>query len=307
MYLFTNLRNRRIALLISLTVVLLSPSALAETQVVILGTRTPVPDWERSGPSTAVIYDGEAYVFDAGGGMVQRAIEASKTLGIEALYPTNIKHLFFTHLHSDHILDYPELVATYWWRRTERLHVYGPKGTRRMTRGYYKFIAADIHIRTSGNQPVVDETMYRTRVHEYRCAGWQVQDGDVLIEAFEVSHGSAEPAFGYKITTPDKTIVISGDTCYNENVVEMATGVDILIHEVANEAGWSRLPEEWQEYHHAGHTLSSEVAEVANLAQPGLLILTHILFYSAPVESTLDEVKALYNGPVVLPDDLDVF
>ena len=89
----------------------------ADTEVVLLGTGTPVPDADRAGPSTAVVYNGEAYVFDAGAGMVRRAIEAAQKKGIEALYPTNIKHLFITHLHSDHVLDYSVLASTYWWRR----------------------------------------------------------------------------------------------------------------------------------------------------------------------------------------------
>lgn len=109
--------------------------AQAETRVILLGTGTPVPDAERSGPGLAVIYDGEAYLFDAGGGMVQRAIQAWQTMDAEELYPTNIKYLFISHLHSDHTLDYPELAATYWWRRTEKLNAYGPVGLQAMTDG----------------------------------------------------------------------------------------------------------------------------------------------------------------------------
>lgn len=279
----------------------------AQTDVVILGTGTPVPDSDRSGPSTAVIYNGEAYVFDAGGGMVQRAIEAAQKKGIKALYPTNIKHLFLTHLHSDHVLDYAELAQTYWWRRTEQLNAYGPTGIKAMTDGYYAMMATDIAQRTNGNQPVKHPTFYQVKVKEYDKGGWVFRDGDVTIEAFDVSHGSITPAFGYKITTPDKVVVISGDTRYDESLAKIAKGADVLVHEVICEAGWSKLPEFWRNYHAKAHTRTSELAKLASIARPGVLVLTHILHYSAPIESTLTEVQKGYDGKVVLANDLDIF
>lgn len=282
-------------------------TAQAETQVVMLGTGTPVPDADHSGPSTAVIYNGEAYLFDIGPGAVRSAIVAAQKKGIDALYPTKIKRLFITHLHSDHILDYPELASTYWWRRTDHISVWGPSGLNGMTQGYYDMLKRDIELRTTGLNPVKDPTGYQYTTHEYDQGGWTVNDGDVTVEAFEVEHGDIEPAFGYRITTPDKTIVISGDTRYSEKLVEMAKGADILVHEVICEEGWSKLPENWQHYHAEAHSKTSVVARVANEAKPGLLVLTHVLHYSAPRENTLDEVKAQYDGKVVLAQDLDIY
>lgn len=63
-------------------------AAQAETRLIMLGTGTLVPDATRSGPKLAVIHGGEAYLFDAGGGMVQRAIEAWQSQGVDELYPT---------------------------------------------------------------------------------------------------------------------------------------------------------------------------------------------------------------------------
>ncbi|NVK44536.1 MAG: MBL fold metallo-hydrolase [Oceanospirillaceae bacterium] len=279
----------------------------AETEVVLLGTGTPVPDADRSGPATAVVYNGEAYVFDAGAGMVRRAIEAAQKKGIEALYPTNIKHLFITHLHSDHVLDYSVLASTYWWRREAQLNAYGPTGLNAMTQGYYDMLQRDIELRTSGLQPVKHPTFYQVKTQEFDKGGWKIQDGDVTVEAFDVNHGDIEPSFAFRVTTPDKTIVISGDTTYSEALAEIAKGADILVHEVISEAGWSKLPENWQHYHAAAHTRTSELAKLANQARPKLLVLTHILHYSAPIETALTEVQAAYDGKVVLGNDLDVF
>lgn len=283
-----------------------TPTA-AQTRVILLGTGTPIPNAERSGPGLAVISGGEAYVFDAGGGMVQRAIEAWQTMDVEELYPTHIKHLFISHLHSDHTLDYPELAATFWWRRTDKLNAYGPAGLQAMTEGYYAMQATDIALRTGGNQPVKDPTLYKVNVNEIAGDGVVFNNGAVSVEAFSVKHGSIHPAYGYKILTPDKSIVFSGDTSYSETLARKAKGVDVLVHEVISEEGWKALTPDWQAYHRSAHTLTSELARIAREAQPGVLVLTHILHYGAPIETAKSEIEALYDGKVVLGNDLDEF
>ncbi len=286
---------------------LLAAQASAETRVVMLGTGTPVPDADRAGQSVAVVYNNEAYVFDLGGGAVQNAISAAQNKGIKALSPTRINHVFFTHLHSDHIEDYPELLAAYWWRRENRMHVYGPPGTKAMSQGVYDFLAPDVRARMIGNQPIADEEGYKARVTEFSEGGTVLEKPGIRVEAFSISHGALERAFGYKITTSDETIVISGDTAYDPAIAKQAEGADILIHEVISEAGLSELSDFWQNYHHAAHTTSTEVAKLARQAQPGLVVLVHNLFYGAPETSTLREVRAVYDGEVVLADDLDVY
>ncbi|WP_243977875.1 MBL fold metallo-hydrolase [Vibrio natriegens] len=286
---------------------LLSVSASAKTDVILLGTGTPVPDADRSGPSTAIVYNDTAFIFDAGGGMVQKAIEAAQKKGIKALYPTNIKHVFITHLHSDHILDISELAATYWWRRDDKVSLYGPVGTEKFVTGYYDMLSVDIGLRTSGKQPLKDPTNYQMNVTEYTESNTVYDQDGVKIEAFTVPHGDIRPAFGYKVTTPDKVVVISGDTAYSDKMIEIAKGADVLVHEVISEQGLSKLSEFWQKYHSTSHTRTSELAKIASEAKPKLLVLSHILHYSAPIESVLEEIQASYDGEVVLGNDLDIF
>ena len=302
--------NKVISILAISTVTLLAGTpALSETQVVILGTGTPVPDHTRAGAGVAIVYEGQAYIFDVGGGVVQRAIEASSHLGIPALFPTNIQHVFITHLHSDHMLDLVELVWTLWWRRTSQISVWGPAGLEFAAKGMYEMMNADITIRSSsspGSSPVVNPGFYRiipTEIEE----GTIFTNGGITIEAFTVAHGNISPAFGYRITTPDKVVVISGDTSYSEKLIEMAKGADVLVHEVISNEGVSELSEDWQLYHSRSHTVTNELARVATEARPDLLVLYHVLFYGAPVETVLTEVQALYDGEVVLANDLDVF
>ena len=142
---------------------------------------------------------------------------------------------------------------------------------------------------------------------EHGDGGFVVEDGDVKIEAFDVPHGDIKPAFGYRITTPDKVVVISGDTNYSEKLAEMAKGADILVHEVICQAGLDGLSQFWQDYHNHAHTTTGELARIANAAKPGKLLLTHLLLYGQPVEQVLKEIRAEYPGEVVAANDLDTF
>jgi ribonuclease BN (tRNA processing enzyme) len=277
-----------------------------ETQVVVLGTGTPVPDAHRAGPSIAVIHKGEAYVFDIGGGVVQNAITARYKYDIPSLYPSQICCVFISHLHSDHTLDYVELAFTLWWRRREGLFAWGPVGLRDMTEKMYEMMAADTAIRTSGINPVQNPDGYQIDVTEI-AEGIIFQKDDLTVEAFDVDHGDIKPAFGFRITTDDKSIVISGDTAYSEKVLEKARGVDLLFHEVFSDSGLGNTSEFWQSYHKKHHTSASDLGRLASEAKPGLLVLYHGLFYGVPEDRIVDEVRSTYDGKVVLANDLDLF
>jgi len=277
-----------------------------KTQVVVLGTGTPLPDAHRAGPSIAVIHKGEAYLFDVGAGAIHNAIIARYKYDIPSLYPNQICCVFFTHMHSDHTMDYAELAFTLWWRRTRKLSAFGPIGLESMNEGMVAMMATDIAIRTSGTQPVPSPDGYKVDVTEI-SEGVVFRKGDLTIEAFEVSHGNTKPAYGYRITTEDKTLVISGDTAHSEKLLEMSRGVDLLFHEVISDSGLAKTPDFWQAYHKRSHTLASELGKLATEARPKMLVLYHGLYYGVPETVVVDEVRANYEGDVVLANDLDSF
>lgn len=297
------------AIFAALATLFLQPAfARGETQVIILGTGTPVPEADRTGPGVAVITNGEAYVFDAGGGMVKRAVQAAQRYKIPELNPQDIDYLFLTHLHSDHIHDVSELASARWWARRQRLSIYGPKGLDDYVEHMNAMAAIEADIRAAGTpkQLVTDRYGYLASATEIED-GIVFQNADITVEAFTVPHGNIKPAFGYKITTADKTLVISGDTTYSDTVAEKARGVDLLIHEVYSGDQLSQQSTFWQDYHGHSHTSAAQVAAVANIARPGLVVLTHILFFNASADDIVNEVTRDYDGPVVMANDLDRF
>lgn len=293
-----------------LTLVLLPYTLSAETgtRVIMLGTGTPVPDPERSGPGVAVVTGGKAYVFDAGGGMVKQTIKAAEHHGLDALIPQRIEHLFITHMHSDHIHDINELASARWWARPARLRIHGPAGILEYVEHMHSMAGIEADLRRPGTPPelITDREGYRAIAHEI-SAGTVFENDDIRVEAFLVDHGDIEPAYGYRVETPDRTIVISGDTAYSEAVLEQARDADILIHEVISGERLATMNEFWQDYHGSSHTTTDELARLASEAEPGLLVLYHILFQGATRAELIDEVQQLYDGQVILAEDLDIF
>jgi ribonuclease BN (tRNA processing enzyme) len=278
----------------------------APTRVVILGTGTPIPDANRAGASVAIVHRGEAYLFDVGAGAVHNATRARYRHDLPSLYPSEIDAVFLTHMHSDHTADFAELATSLWWRRREQLLAFGPTGLRELADGMVAMMQPDIRTRSSGGQPLMAPEGYRPVVTEI-SAGVVFERGDLRVEAFDVPHGDIRPAFGYRVTTDDLRVVISGDTAYSETVRTMAEGADILIHEFISTAGLELNSPGFQAYHRASHTTTEDLARLAGSARPGLLVLYHGLHYGLPESVALEEVRAGYDGEVVLANDLDLF
>jgi ribonuclease BN (tRNA processing enzyme) len=269
------------------------------TRVLVLGTGTPIADPDRFGPSVAVVVDDTAYLVDAGVGVVRRAAATR----IAALQPSKMKHLFLTHLHSDHTLGYPDLILSgAVLHRREPLVAYGPHGLGEMTDHLLEAWKKDIDVRVHGLERG-DAEAYRVDVHEI-VPGVVYQDGKVIVRAFSVKHGSWDEAFGYRFDTPDRTIVFSGDTAPTDAVATACSGCDLLIHEVYAEAGFEKLPPEDRAYHAAFHTSAPELARLATRARARTLVLHHQLFFGASERTLLDEVKRGFSGNVISARDL---
>jgi len=276
----------------------------SSSKIVLLGTGNPNADPARSGPSMAIAVNQRAYVVDAGPGVVRRAAAAYR-LGVAGLDAPKLNVLFLTHLHSDHTVGYPDFIFTPWvLGRDEPLQVYGPPGIRAMTDHLLAAYREDVRERLEGLEPA-NSTGYLVHATEIE-PGIVYADENVSVEAFHADHGSW-PAFGYKFHTPDRIIAISGDTAPCDACLDAYRGCDVLIHEVYSATGLAWHAPAWQDYHAAVHTSSRQLARIASLVKPQLLILTHQLFHGVSEQELLREVTDTYDGCVVSGKDLEVY
>jgi ribonuclease BN (tRNA processing enzyme) len=289
------------------------PSTVPTTQIIMLGTGTPRPDPARSGPATGIVVNGTPYLVDSGPGVVRR-IAAAYEKGITefGFAAIALRTIFLTHLHADHTAGYPDLILTPWiLGRGQPLEVYGPKGLRSMTGHVLQAWQIDIEDRLTG----IDRLPRRgCRVNAHEIApGVIYVDRNIRVTAFPVRHGDLA-AFGFRFETPDRIIVISGDTAPTPNLVEHCEGCDVLIHEAYSERTYEGLSPKWQRYRRSHHTSSRQLAALATRVRPGLLVLYHRSNAGGGAtrppdteEQLLCEIRRLYRGQVVAGHDLDIF
>jgi ribonuclease Z len=264
-------------------------------RVVLLGSGSGPPvRLNQFGMSTLVEAGGMRLLFDCGRGATIRITQ----LGVPI---ASISRLFLTHLHSDHIVQIPDLLLAGWTTgRTLPLEVWGPAGTREMMDALQRAYAFDIHMRRD-----VDE---KDSGEGIRVVSQDIEEGTVFdreglkVTAFLVDHGPVAPALGYRIDYRGRSVALSGDTRMSENLVRHATGVDVLVHEVVDAVGAraaSTNPARTETII-AHHTTPDQAGQLFSRVKPRLAVYSH-----APATvSVIEQTRKTYSGPLQGAEDL---
>jgi ribonuclease Z len=299
---------RFIAILASVLLVTasLANAAQSDFRVTLIGSGTPVPAADRFGPATLVEAGDQKFLFDVGRGATIRLWQLKISFN-------KVTPVFLTHLHSDHVVGVPDLWLTGWLggpfgRRTTPFHVIGPSGTKDLMSNLEQAYAADIHIRIADEKYPPEGVKIVTE--EFGTDGVVYEKDGVRISAFEVNHGDEiKPAYGYRVDYKGRSIVISGDTRFNENVIKYGTGADVLVHEVAAVRP-ELLKDQQVQRVMAYHTSPQEAGTVFSRAQPKLAVYTHLVLLERPnipavtIEELIAQTRETYSGPLEVGDDL---
>jgi len=281
---------------------------MSNTTVTLTGTGVPHAAPGRAGAGVLVRYKDIALQFDAGRATVLRLSEAGVT-------PTTLTAVFVTHYHSDHVVDLADVVLTRWIQ--ENMTKAGPMPIVTPTGSALRFVERmleayddDIHIRqehTSNVDLRMSVTSFTPSFEEQEV--WRSVDGAVVVHAVAVHHEPVMDAVAYRVTTPDGSVVISGDTRVCDEVFTLAQNADVLVHEVcrtrALTAGAVGTPfEKIFDYHSDSVTLG-EFAERYNTKH---LVLTHLIPSPRNAEDVAkfegDVRKGGYTGKVTVGHDL---
>jgi ribonuclease Z len=220
----------------------------------LLGTGCPQCDPDRLGPANLIRHGDTQLLFDCGSGVTQRLVGAGSS-------GAKLDALFLTHLHTDHLVDFYQLVISSWHQGRDRpQRVFGPPGTR-------MFVEATMAVwREERAQRIAHELRPSVRAFEIEvteiAAGQSIAVGDATVTAVAVEHQPVKHAFGFVVEAGRRRIVLSGDTRRCAALIDAARGADVLLHECfihhEMKPAPGRTPEGLRNVA-AYHTLSGEV------------------------------------------------
>jgi len=262
-------------------------------KVTLLGTGNPRPLLDRFGPSILIEADEEVLLFDVGRGATQRLFQHGVALA-------GTREVFLTHLHSDHVVGLPDLWLTGWiFQRTQPLRVRGPPGTRDLVEHLTRAFAFDVHVRRDLDERL--PPMGAEMVGEDIAPGIVHQGPAARVTAFEVDHGPVKPAYGYRIDSGGRSVVLSGDTRPSENLIRHSVGADLLIHEVAAMTELHRRSSPIASQVLAHHTEPEAAGEVFARVAPRLAVFSHIVLLGGlTAEDLVEKTRRTYGGPLVV-------
>ncbi len=284
--------------------------------IYICGAGSPLADPKRGGPCLAIRAGERAFIFDAGTGGSRNLAQMRFPLG-------QVETIFLTHLHSDHMDGLGEMLMQVWVNgdRSAPLPVMGPIGTAQVVDGFNQAYELDQGYRVAhhgadiinpagagGIAKEISLDTLQTRI---------VDEDDLKITAYKVTHEPISPAFGYRIDYKDRSISISGDTSFDPNIAKVSQDVDVLLHEALNvemvqimrdsasEVGQSRLAKIFDDITNY-HATPVEAARTAKSAKAKALVLTHIvpmLPTDALIPMFLKGTEEVYEGPITVSED----
>ena len=269
----------------------------------LLGTGCPKVDHKRFGPSNLVSTKKANILIDCGSGVTQRLEEMK-------ISTADIDALVLTHLHSDHVVDFYQLIISSWHSyRTKSWKIYGPKGTKKFLN---KIMDAWIEERNLRIQYEARSSIdaFKLDILEFGVCG-KIKINDIVLEYFKVDHFPVKYAYGFNFYNDKKKLTISGDTKPCENLMKYAQLADVLLHEVyiegeiepATKMRSSKTLHNVKAY----HTTSTQVGKVASLTRCKNLVLTHFVptkFNEKKLQSVVK--KDFGKNPVIGRDLLTI-
>jgi ribonuclease Z len=266
-------------------------------KIVLLGTGVGPPvNLQQFGASTLIEAGSVRMLFDCGRGATLRLAQIGVPLG-------SINRVFLTHLHSDHVIQLPDLFLTGWvgGGRSIPLEVWGPEGTRDMMDHLQQAFAFDIHMRRDVDEKAPGDGIKVTS-HDIK-EGIVFDQQGVKVTAFQVDHSPVTPAFGYRVDYRGHSAVLSGDTRVSENLIRFAHGVDVLVHEVLDAQtvrGWFPTNPAAVQAILAKHTTPEQAGAVFARVKPRLAVYSH----APSAERVISQTRKTYSGPLQGAEDL---
>ncbi|MEM6462223.1 MAG: MBL fold metallo-hydrolase [Pseudomonadota bacterium] len=279
-------------------------------KLTVLGSGSPEAYSRRASSGYLLEVGDDTILFDCGGGVFDNLVRSGRL-------PSHITHLFLSHLHTDHMMDYARLVHAAWDEGAPPLKVWGPSPITRMTEGYFGrdgVLAADLYARTELEQSQqvwvarggtlprpwpAPEVVEIKPGFSYAGNGWQ-------LNSCEVPH--AQPAFdcmAFSVEAAGGKFVYSGDAAICDELEQLSAGADLLLHWCYRLSG--------EEVHPAladKCPTPADIAQMASRADVKRLLISHFRIHMDTEEGherACADLKSHFDGPAEIVEDLQVY
>lgn len=278
-------------------------------KLTVLGSGSPEAYLRRASSGYLLEIGADRILFDCGGGVFDNLLRSGRM-------PEDITHLFFSHYHSDHMMDYARLVHAAWDAGAPPLKVWGPPPLTEMTRRFFGPEGAlwtDLRART---ELVQSQQVWAARggslprpwpapKTQEIAPGFSQDFGSWTIRASATTHAEPIlPGLAFRVEHAGKTFVYSGDTGITEEISALCSGADMLIHWCYRAPGEALHPALVAKSPDPG-----EVARMARAARVKRLYLTHFRVHMDAPEiraQALADLAAEFGPAAGILEDLDV-
>jgi ribonuclease Z len=270
-------------------------------RVTMLGTSAAAPDPDRGGSGILLTVRGRHYLFDCGANTTRSMIKSH-------INPVDVNTVFFSHLHYDHIVDFPYFLLTSWiCDRKEAPVLVGPEGTQNFVDHLFADGAFAKDIEARAQYPRRQNTEILVPDVRECEPGLVFEDDLVKVTACYVEHIPQEitPCFGLRMDTIDgESVSFSGDTAPCDRFIELSKDVDLMIHECT-------FPESAIEHRKKinigtwSHTSPKELGKIAKAANAKSLVATHFGSYDTTNPVVKDIMSVHMPADIIGPALLD--
>jgi len=273
-------------------------------KITMLGTGSPIPSPDRAGPATLVQAGGLNLLIDCGRGVSMRLA----AVGLPS--PMFLHHVLLTHLHSDHVTDFNDLVTMRWAMSfvPSPLPVVGPPGTQRFVDRTLEMLSDDIGYRLGHHDDLSWDPACSVReLRDGQLQDDQLAEAGVAVIVAPTDHRPVAPTVGYRIEHDGHSVVLAGDTVPCEGLDRLVLGADVYVQTVVRPdqitpLGVQRLTDVC-DY----HSSVEQAAQTATTAGVSTLVLTHMVPAPAPgaEHEWADLAREHFDGEILVAADLD--
>jgi ribonuclease BN (tRNA processing enzyme) len=278
--------------------------------VITVGSGMPQYSKQKANASTVIQYNDKYYIIDCGEGSYDNMLESGFDF-------KKVAAILFTHHHIDHTTDFFD-IYNHCIMSNASLEIVGPPRTTKFVAFYNDIFLDDVLYRKSNvikHSENIDKNALVNFANITEIIGEdEIEIDGIKINAKEMTHTMYDIA--YRFNAQGKSIVVSGDTSYDENLISLSKDADIIVIDGTTFKPKSSKEEKNRKnlepfYAYGGnfevepHLTFDDMVDIAAKANVKTLVITHFQETTDDrIENSIAKIKEKFDGEVIYASDM---